>query len=209
MALNLSEQLQRFIQPISRKISSMVCCALIKSVNDSGKIQLLKLNMYQDETKDKVERIQEFGFTSNPPDDSEAVVLFIGGNRSHGIVVATDGSKYRIKNLERGGVALYNSNGDKVVLTKDKIEVYSDNIAIGKSGFKKLVNEEFKAIFDSHVHMVATAGTALAQTGITSSPAKLAGLVPLRVAPVAPASTPLTFNNDIETAQMTTKTKAE
>jgi phage baseplate assembly protein V len=207
MALSIAEQLQRFIQPITRKIGSMICCALIKSVEDGGKIQLLKLNMYQDETKDKVERIQEFGFTSNPPDDSEAVVLFIGGNRSHGIVVATDGSKYRIKNLERGGVALYNSNGDKVVLTKDKIEVYSDSIQIGKSSFKKLINEEFKARFDNHVHFVSVSGTPAAQLGVSSSPAKSTGTLPIAVASV-PGST-YVFADAVASTEMTSKTKAE
>lgn len=128
--MNIIAQLDRYLAPLKRKIVSMVACSLIKAVDDSKDIQLIKLSILKDELVEGVERIQQFGFTSVPPENSEAVVLFVGGNRSHGLVIATEASRYRLKQLPAGAVALYNQNGDYVKLTKDKIEVVAKEVIV-------------------------------------------------------------------------------
>lgn len=208
--MTLAEQLQRFISPLKERVLSMIGCAIIQAVKDSGNLQVLKLSMLRDELKEDVERIQEYGFTSNPPKGSEAVVVFPQGNREFGVVIATDSATYRLKNLPEGAVALYNKNGDYVKLTEGKIEVHAAEITLGDgSDFKKLVNEEFQDKFNNHFHLVKTAGSAAAQTGISSSPAAAAGTAPLRVAAVAPDPATFLMNDDLTDSMMTSKSKAE
>lgn len=138
--MNIIAQLDRFLNPLKRKIVSMIACALIKAVDDSKSIQLVKLSILKDELLEGVERIQQFGFTSVPPENSEAVILFVGGNRSHGLVIATESARYRLKHLPTGAVALYNQNGDYIKLVKDKIEVNAKEVTI-KADVIQLGNE--------------------------------------------------------------------
>jgi phage baseplate assembly protein V len=208
MAMTFTERLERVLRPLRNRIASMLVKAIIKSVDDSGNLQMIKVTMHEGDTKDEIERIQQFGFTSHPPVDSEAILFCIGGNRTHAVVLNTDSSKYRLKNLPKGAVALYNENGDYVKLTKDKIEVYAKEVNLGTADFKKLINEEFKSIFDNHVHNFTAAPSGVFST---SKPATLISPVPppipTPIPPVGGAVAPMGLT--LGDAQMTTKTKAE
>lgn len=174
--MTLIEQLQRFISPLKEKIMSMVGCSIIRSVTDGNGLQVLKASILKEELKSGIERIQEYGFTSHPPEGSEAVITFPQGNREFGIVIATDSSRYRIRNLPEGAVAIYNRNGDYVKLTKEKIEIHAKEITLGDgSSFKKLINEEFQSMFNGHVHTASSFGSATTTPqSSTSYPASVA-----------------------------------
>jgi phage baseplate assembly protein V len=116
-------QLERWIAPWKRRILSMIGKCIISAVTDNDNLQLNKVTYLSEEVLDDIERVQEFGFTSNPPSGSEGVIAFIGGNQQHGVIIATDSSTYRLKNLPEGAVALYNSNGDFIKLEKDKMTI--------------------------------------------------------------------------------------
>lgn len=156
--MNFAEQLTRFIEPLKRKLTSMICCALIDAVKDDKDIQLVTLNILDEEEHKNIERIQEYGFTSHPPANSEAVILFVGGNRSHGLVIATETSRYRLKSLPAGAVALYTMSGEYVKLTNGKIEVYADEVVLA-GGAKKLLTEDIFTALNAHVHQSATPGS--------------------------------------------------
>lgn len=120
---NLLDALERWIAPLKRRVYSMVGKAILSAIDDSGNLQVSEFKYLSGEVIDGVERVQEFGFTSHPPRGSEAIVSFIGGNQQHGVIIATDSSMYRIKNLPEGAVALYNSNGDYIKLEADKMTI--------------------------------------------------------------------------------------
>lgn len=109
-------QLDRLLRPLQNRISNMLARAVVSLVNDSKKMQLLQLNVLEGETREEIERFQDYGFTSVPLPDSEAVVLFIGGRRDHGVAIAVDDRRYRLKDLQPGEVALYHKDGAKVHL---------------------------------------------------------------------------------------------
>jgi len=161
--MDFVSQLNRFLDPIRNRIRIMIGRAILSLVNDSNGIQLLQVDLMKDETKDGVERIQNYGFTSHPKQGAEAVVVFPSGNRDTGIAVAVDDSRYRIKNLPEGGVALYDHDGNYVKLTEsDGIQIEAPNkkvfvkasgdIEIGNTSLTKLVNDTFKDLFNSHTH---------------------------------------------------------
>lgn len=190
-------QLNRLLEPIRNKIRMVISRAVVTLVDDSTAIQLVQLSLMQGEAKNRVERVQNYGFTSHPLGENESVVVFVNGNKDHGLVIAVDDSRYRLKDLPEGGVAVYDNDGNYVKLTKQNgIEIEAPNekvtikasgdIEIGNASLKKLVNEEFETIFNNHTHNYTP---------------------PLHPGP-APVPT-LTPNSSLTSAQMTSKVKAQ
>ena len=124
-AQNFLSQLNRWIAPLKKRVSVMVSKALVSAVTDTGGLQLVQISVLKDELEDNVERLQNYGFTSSPKTGSEAIVLFIGGNTDHGVVIAVDDSRYRLK-LQDGEVAVYDHNGSSIVMkSSGDVEVTS------------------------------------------------------------------------------------
>ena len=98
---------------------SMVLRTVVSSIVDSKKLQTLKISIFKDDTKDDVERFQNFGHTSVPKDGAEAVVVFPSGNIDHPIVVVVDDRRYRLKGLNPGESAIYDAFGKKAHLKDD------------------------------------------------------------------------------------------
>ncbi|CBW29914.1 phage baseplate assembly protein V [Haemophilus influenzae] len=101
---------------------------LVKSADNIQKVQASGL---ADETLQDVEFMQQFGFTSVPPANTQAVILPIGGQTTHGIVIATENGSFRVKNLQGGEVAIYDESGSSIVLKKGRlIEIDCDVLKI-------------------------------------------------------------------------------
>ena len=101
---------------------------LVKSADNIQKVQASGL---ADETLQDVELMQQFGFTSVPPANTQAVILPIGGQTTHGIVIATENGSFRVKNLQDGEVAVYDESGSSIVLKKGRlIEIDCDVLKI-------------------------------------------------------------------------------
>ena len=93
----------------------------ITLVVSSEPIQRVQLNGLADEVLQELEHLQEFGFASNPPEGSEAVVIPLGGDTTHGVIVATQHGSFRIKNLNPGETAIFSQDGAKIVIKRGKI----------------------------------------------------------------------------------------
>jgi phage baseplate assembly protein V len=104
-----------------QRVNMSVARGLVALADDGKKMQRVQLRLLSDETKDNVEHFQPYGFTSVPLQGAEAVCVFVGGGRDHGLVVCVDDRRYRLKNLEGGEVALYTDEGTSVVLRRGKI----------------------------------------------------------------------------------------
>ena len=94
---------------------------VLAMVSSDSTVQFAQGEGLAGETMQDVELFQHYGYTSNPPQGSMAVVLPIGGRTSHGIVIATEHGTYRLKALKPGEVALYTDEGAKVVLKRGRI----------------------------------------------------------------------------------------
>lgn len=167
------------IKPLASRIQMIVARAVIESVKDGGGIQFIKSNLLADENRDNMERFQEYGFTSVPLADAEAIVIFPGGNREHGLVIATNDRTFRLKSLADGEVALYTDEGDKIhfkrggiinIVATSKVDVDADLVELGNGTLEKILNgETFQTRFNAHKHL----GNVGVPTGppITPSPA--------------------------------------
>lgn len=94
------------------------------------------------------ELFQHYGFTSNPLPGTEGVVIPLGGQTSHGIVIATEHSSYRLKSLAPGEVALYTDEGAKIVLKRGRlIEVECDTFRVNCTEYE--VNASGSSAFNT------------------------------------------------------------
>jgi phage baseplate assembly protein V len=115
------------IERIGRRILTMIGRGRKTTGDDSGNVQMLQVKLGADEVRDKTPRLAEFGFASMPPDGADLVVLFIGGDRSNGVIIASGDIATRMKNLQPGESALYDSLGKHVYLKADQIEIDANN----------------------------------------------------------------------------------
>lgn len=163
----------RLTAPLRNRIANMVARAVVKMVSDSGKLQMVQLGILDGETREGCERLQEYGLTSVPLAGAEAVVLFVGGRRDHGLVVAVDDRRHRKTGLQPGEVALYTDEGDYILLKRGRlIEIGGGTMqpaALGQDVRDEL--DDIRTKFAAHTHAVATTGTAAAQTGTASATA--------------------------------------
>lgn len=106
----------QILRPLKTQIANMVSRAVVRLVDDGQKMQALQVGILDGETRDGVERVQNYGFTSVPLAGAEAVVVFVNGRRDHGLAVAVDDRSHRLTGLEQGEVAIYSETGSKVVL---------------------------------------------------------------------------------------------
>jgi len=109
---------QRAIKPLKDRVFLMAGKAIIAAVNDASVIQEAQIKVMKGESMERVPRIQDFGFTSNPPAGSEAIVLALGGNRENLVIIATENRNVRMKNLASGETAIYTDDGTYIVLKK-------------------------------------------------------------------------------------------
>jgi phage baseplate assembly protein V len=91
---------------------------VITLVKAAGAVQLVQVDGLAGETLQSNELFQHYGYTSNVPAGTMAVVLPIGGKTAHGIIVATEHGSYRLKNLASGEVAIYTDEGDSIILKR-------------------------------------------------------------------------------------------
>lgn len=138
------------------RVRGMVARAIVRLVDDARQAQELQIELLEGESQDAVERFQNYGLTSVPHVGAEALVVFAGGLRSHGVVLAVEDRRYRLTGLENGEVALFDDLGNVIKLgreaisvtattklmvdaptvevTADSVTVTSDNIQLGGSG---------------------------------------------------------------------------
>ncbi len=113
--------LERMLGPLQRRVMLMVGRAVLAAVNDTTKLQGLQINLLADETRDDVERFQNYGFTSHPHPGAEAIAVSVMGTRDHMVVIAVDDRRYRLKGLAEGEVAMYSDEGDSIVFKRGRI----------------------------------------------------------------------------------------
>jgi len=122
------------VTPFKHRIYNMISRAVVESTNDAEGLQLLKLAILAKENRSGVERFQDYGFSSNPKNGAEALVVCPQGNREHVIAVKVDDRRFRLKSLAEGEVALYTDEGDKIhfkrgglieVLAASKVNIQS------------------------------------------------------------------------------------
>lgn len=105
--------MNRFMNMFTRGV-----VALAKS---TGKTQLLQMSLTAGEIKDGMEHLEPYGYTSCPHEGAEGLAAFMGGDRSHGVVLVVADRRYRVQALQAGEVAIYTDEGDRIHFKRGRI----------------------------------------------------------------------------------------
>jgi phage gp45-like len=88
--------------------------ARIVKIDDSGTQQKADLRGLASDQPQKIVRILPHGFTSNPPLESEGVLLALGGRSDRLMFLGGEHKDHRQKNLKSGQAVLYDDKGNVV-----------------------------------------------------------------------------------------------
>ena len=107
----------------SPALLSTLGLASILATRDDAPVKALQVKLSPLETRDNVPLVQQYGFSSRPKPGANAVVLFLKGDRSQGVTIATTDQRY-VLHLSEGEAALHTDEGDHVYLKRGrKIDV--------------------------------------------------------------------------------------
>lgn len=112
----MSRQFAKLLAPLVRRIRQIATRAIVELIDTDTALTTLKIKISENESLEDIEHFEPYGFTANPPAGSEALVISVGGRREHSVVLQVASRKYRLVGLKPGDVALYNMNGDKIVM---------------------------------------------------------------------------------------------
>lgn len=161
----------RATERLWHRMRHMIRIGRITGSDDSKNAQIVQVKLSALEQRDHTRMLTLYGIASRPLTDSDVVVLFIGGDRSAGVGIATSHQTKRLKNLKEGEVALYDDLERKIHLTRDGIVVRGKDHDINvqtdakviiiaptielkadDETLRKLVTEAFKDIYNEHQH---------------------------------------------------------
>ncbi|MDR5803397.1 phage baseplate assembly protein V [Caballeronia sp. LZ001] len=94
---------------------------IVSKVSTEGPVCTVRGQALANEDTVDLEMFQHYGFTSAPPTGAMQIILPLGGRTSHGVVIATEHGRYRMKALKQGEVAIYTDEGDSIVLSRGRV----------------------------------------------------------------------------------------
>ena len=124
--------------------------AVLTALTTDGPVVLLQADALAGEALQDNELMQHYGFTSAPPPDTMCIVLPVGGKTAHGVIVATEHGRYRVKGLTSGEVCVYtklnaNAEGHRILFKADgSIEVAAKNITVKASETARIQGDVVK-----------------------------------------------------------------
>src|SRR5260364_143986 len=100
------------LERLFRRVMLMIGRGRLTTGRDDGPVQLHQARLGALEVRDHTPRV-----------GSDAVVVFIGGERSNGVIIATGHQASRLNHLKAGEAALYDDLGQRVILTRHGIVI--------------------------------------------------------------------------------------
>lgn len=148
------------ISRLANRIYMMLGRAILKSVDDTKAIQLIKVAINSNELQDGIERVQDYGFTSVPPSNGEALMGYINGNRDSGIAISCDSGEHRPTGFKDGECAQYSKHGQmiKMLLDGSTNATQSGTFDVGNGSDFVAMSAKVDALWDAFYNMFTTWG---------------------------------------------------
>lgn len=145
------EDFRRFLDPIGRKIRMMAGRAVLKLMKNAVSIQVQGL---EGEVRDAAELFQQYGFRSKPLPGAEGILLSLGGNRDHTVVICLDDRRYQLELLQKGEVAVYTDEGDYLHFKRERtIEINTVNLVVNAENSVEFNTTSFAVNASSSIAM--------------------------------------------------------
>lgn len=102
----------------------------VETNNDDPLFREHEISLYAQEKQKEIEHFEPYGYSSRvkkptgqgkDKKKAEGVVVFTGGQRSHGLLIVTGDRRYRLRGLKEGELALFDDQGQQVHFTRDGI----------------------------------------------------------------------------------------
>lgn len=133
-------------QQLLRRIQMVVSVGRVTAISDSGPVQKLQVQTPV-EVRSDTPRMSEFGFSSSLPVGSDVLVAFLGGDRSSGVIIASNHQSFRQSGLKPGETIIYNQWGQYVKLTEKGIEIQANGQDVSIHQARKVRIEASEEIF--------------------------------------------------------------
>lgn len=187
------------LAPVARRTRTLIARGVLELIDDGKKLQAVQVSTRADNLHDDVEHFQPHGFTSVPAVGAECIVVHVGGNSDHPVVIAVDDRRYRPKDLAEGEACMWTIANGKRVHCKDDGMVLLGTDPANYVALANLVKDELDKIraYLMVIHGVLTGAAintlavgvpdalqAALQTALSAGPYAAGPLVP-----VAPAAT--------------------
>jgi phage baseplate assembly protein V len=116
----MQDLIRKITSPLYERIVSIISICSINKTNDETNTQTAQCEFFKDDPRENLERWQNYGITSVPPNGSEGICLFHGGERESGYIVATEDKDSRPTGLKIGEVCIYTIEKDHIYFKKEK-----------------------------------------------------------------------------------------
>ena len=156
--MNLLEDIRRLLRPLRTSMQGMILRGKVQRVDEDPTRQRVQVSLRKGETAERVERFGHWGFYSRPAVGGHALVLFLGGDRSHGAAIAVDGPGDRPQ-LEEGEACIDNGHGrvllradGSVEITCTALRVTGDVLAEGQVRDVAGTMQAMRDAYNAHTH---------------------------------------------------------
>jgi phage baseplate assembly protein V len=105
------------------KLRNLLARGVVSLVQAGLKMQTLQVRVLEGEVIDSVEHIEPYGLTAQVLPGAEAFIIFLGADRSHGVVISAPDRRYRPTDLQPGEVCIFDHLGQRVHLTASGIVI--------------------------------------------------------------------------------------
>lgn len=107
------------------------------ALQDRG-LRRAQLRIDEAEARDATPLLAQYGLATRPQPGAQAVVLFLTGDRSRGLVIATNDARYQLE-LAEGEVALHDDLGQRIHLTQQGIVIDGGGRAVRIQGAPEVI----------------------------------------------------------------------
>jgi phage gp45-like len=108
---------------MSDPIHAMLVRARLTGLDDSGGIQRVSAVGLAGSRYTDVLRLQPFGFSSTPPDESIGWLLHQSANYERALALGFEHPDHRPGSLARGGTRIYDASGQVISIVEKKIRI--------------------------------------------------------------------------------------
>ena len=114
---------------LARGIQLLIGIGRVRASQEKSMVGTLQVQLNAMETVDGLVNSSHYGFHSRPHAGCDAVVAFVGGDRSKGVVISTGDQRYRVQ-LSDGEVVVHDDLGQSVHLKRTGIVVNGGGLPI-------------------------------------------------------------------------------
>lgn len=123
-----ARELGELIRPLVSRVRAMITRGTVARAEEAHKLRTLQVRGLAGD--DEAEHFEAYGYTSRPKPGAEVLIVNVGGDGAHPVVIVAADRRYRVQGLESGEVAIYDDQGQRITLYRDRIELEAPRVVV-------------------------------------------------------------------------------